>query len=78
MRSCADHQNHLRSGRVCFDGEHGWQIAACESAKIELKDDLKDIAPMGPARIGLAARSAGLHLGRPGLYGHAGHFGGGQ
>ena len=56
----------------------GGRLLPVSLAKIELKDDLKDIAPMGPARIGLAARSAGLHLGRPGLYGHAGHFGGGQ
>jgi len=31
----------------------GWQIAACELANYELKDDLKDLASMGGARIGL-------------------------
>jgi hypothetical protein len=32
----------------------GWQIAACEFANIELKDDLKDLSAMGASRIGLA------------------------
>jgi len=31
------------------------QVASCEIANYELKDDLKDIASMGGARIGLAA-----------------------
>jgi len=31
----------------------GWQISACELANYELKDDLKDLASMGGARIGL-------------------------
>jgi hypothetical protein len=33
-----------------------WQVASCEIANYELKDDLKDIASMGGARIGLAAQ----------------------
>jgi len=33
-----------------------WQIASCELANYELKDDLKDIASMGGARIGLSAQ----------------------
>ena len=36
----------------------GWQIAACELANAELKDDLKDVASMGGARIGLAAQQS--------------------
>jgi len=32
----------------------GWQIAACEIANYELKDELKDVASMGGSRIGLA------------------------
>jgi len=35
-----------------------WQIAACEIADTELKDDLKDVASMGGARIGLAAQQS--------------------
>ncbi len=35
-----------------------WQIAACEIANTELKDDLKDVASMGGARIGLAAQAS--------------------
>lgn len=31
----------------------GWQIAGCELANIELKDDLKDLSAMNAARIGL-------------------------
>jgi len=40
----------------------GWQIAACELANTELKDDLKDIASMGGARIGLAAQQSDADL----------------
>lgn len=39
-----------------------WQIAACELANYELKDDLKDIASMGGARIGLLAQSSDDNL----------------
>lgn len=31
-----------------------WQVAACEIANYELKDELKDVASMGGSRIGLA------------------------
>jgi hypothetical protein len=34
----------------------GWQIAACELANVELKDDLKDVASLSGSRIGLAAQ----------------------
>jgi len=33
----------------------GWQIAACELADYELRDDLKDLASLSGARIGLTA-----------------------
>ena len=36
----------------------GWQIAACALANAELKDDLKDVASMGGARIGLVAEQS--------------------
>ena len=36
----------------------GWQIAACELANMELKDDLKDAASLGGSRIGLAAQQS--------------------
>ena len=39
-----------------------WQIAACEIANTELKDDLKDVASMGGARIGLAAQQSDADL----------------
>jgi hypothetical protein len=35
-----------------------WQVASCEIANYELKDDLKDIASMSGARIGLAAQQS--------------------
>lgn len=35
-----------------------WQIASCELANYELKDDLKDIAAMSGSRIGLLAQSS--------------------
>ena len=56
-----------------------WQIASCEFANYELKDDLKDVAAMGGSRLGLLAQSSdddlrdtvihraagyGIHLGR--------------
>ncbi len=34
----------------------GWQIVACELFNYELKDDLKDVASLGGARIGLLAQ----------------------
>lgn len=36
----------------------GWQIAACEYANYELKDDLKDVASVGASRIGLAEQQS--------------------
>jgi hypothetical protein len=39
-----------------------WQIAACELANIELKDDLKDVASLGASRIGLAIPQSDDHL----------------
>ena len=36
----------------------GWQLAACEFANYEFRDDLKDIASMGGSRIGLLAQSS--------------------
>src|SRR5689334_21036412 len=35
-----------------------WQIATCELANYQLKDDLKDVAAMGGSRIGLLAQSS--------------------
>ena len=35
-----------------------WQIASCEFANYQLKDDLKDVAAMGASRIGLMAQSS--------------------
>lgn len=35
-----------------------WQVASCEIANYELKDDLNDIASMGGARIGLSAQQS--------------------
>ena len=35
-----------------------WQIASCQLANYELKDDLKDIAAMGGSRIGVMAGSS--------------------
>jgi hypothetical protein len=35
-----------------------WQIAACELANIELRDDLKDVASMSASRIGMAAQQS--------------------
>jgi hypothetical protein len=39
-----------------------WQLASCELANYELRDDLKDIASMGGARIGLLAQSTDAEL----------------
>ena len=41
-----------------FVASTGWQVASCELANYELKDDLNDIASMGGARIGLAAQQS--------------------
>lgn len=35
-----------------------WQIAACELANSELKDDLRDVASMNGTRIGIAAQQS--------------------
>lgn len=35
-----------------------WQIATCELANYELKDDLKDVAAMGGSRLGLFSQSS--------------------
>ena len=35
-----------------------WQIASCELANYELRDDLKDVAALGGSRIGLMADSS--------------------
>ena len=40
----------------------GWQVAACEYANYELKDDLKDVASLGAARIGLGAQQSDEQL----------------
>lgn len=40
----------------------GWQIAACELANAELRDDLKDVASMVGARVGLAAQQSDEEL----------------
>ena len=40
---------------LCALVRTAWQIAACEYANYEFKDDLKDVAFLGGARIGLAA-----------------------
>lgn len=39
-----------------------WQIAACELANVELKDDLKDMSAMNGARIGLSDPDSDEHL----------------
>jgi hypothetical protein len=36
----------------------GWQLAACELAYFELQDELKDIASLNRARIGMAPPSS--------------------
>ena len=36
----------------------GWQLAACELANYELRDDLRDVAVMGGSRFGLLAQSS--------------------
>jgi len=40
----------------------GWQLAACEFANYELRDDLRDVAAMGGSRIGLLAESSDSDL----------------
>lgn len=39
-----------------------WQLAACELANYELRDDLKDIASMSGERIGMQAQSSDEEL----------------
>jgi hypothetical protein len=36
----------------------GWQFASCELANYELRDDLKDVASLAAARIGLLSQSS--------------------
>jgi hypothetical protein len=40
----------------------GWQLAACEFANYELRDDLQDVATMGGSRFGLLAESSDADL----------------
>lgn len=40
----------------------GWQLAACEFANFQLRDDLKDVAAMGGSRIGLLAEASDSDL----------------
>lgn len=40
----------------------GWQLASCEFANYELRDDLKDVAAAGGSRIGLLAESSDADL----------------
>ena len=40
----------------------GWQLAACEFANYQLRDDLKDVATMGSSRLGLLAESSDADL----------------
>ena len=40
----------------------GWQLAACEFANYQLRDDLRDVAAMGGSRIGLLAESSDADL----------------
>ena len=39
-----------------------WQLAACEFANYQLRDDLKDVATMGSSRLGLLAESSDADL----------------
>ena len=45
-----------------FGMSTGWQLAACEFANYELRDDLKDVAARGGSRIGLLAESTDADL----------------
>ncbi len=36
----------------------GWQIAGCELANAELKDDLKDVASLNSSKIGMASEQS--------------------
>ncbi|HKF02836.1 MAG TPA: hypothetical protein VKB49_11005 [Candidatus Sulfotelmatobacter sp.] len=36
----------------------GWQLAACEFANYQLRDDLRDVATMGSSRLGVLAESS--------------------
>lgn len=40
----------------------GWQIASCEFSNYLLKDDLKDVAAMGGAQIGMVAPESDADL----------------
>lgn len=40
----------------------GWQLASCELNNYELRDDLKDVAAMGGARVGLSAEPSDADL----------------
>ena len=40
----------------------GWQLAACEFANYQLRDDLKDVATIGSSRLGLLAESSDADL----------------
>lgn len=40
----------------------GWQLAACEFANYQVRDDLKDVATMGSSRLGLMAESSDADL----------------
>lgn len=40
----------------------GWQLASCEFANYELRDDLKDMAAMGGVRVGLMAEASDADL----------------
>jgi hypothetical protein len=51
----------------------GWQIAACEYANYELKDDLKDVASLGASRIGLAEQQSDDQLRAAAVRKAAGH-----
>jgi len=51
----------------------GWQIAACEFANVELKDDLRDLSAMGGSRIGLAGPGSDSELREAVIRRAAGH-----
>ena len=40
----------------------GWQLASCEFANYQLRDDLKDVAAAGASRIGLLAEASDADL----------------
>ncbi len=51
----------------------GWQIAGCEFANVELKDDLRDLSAMGGARIGLVGQGSDGELRAAVIHRAAGH-----